>query len=226
MHITAIVPAAGMGTRLGSAVPKQFIELKGKPVLIYSLEVLDEAEGIADIIVSGSAPGVPVIKDLLHAFHIKKVIDVVEGGDERIQSVRNAFNRIGSADYVLIHDAVRPFITRGAVEKVIRAGISHGAAISAIPVTDTVKSVDANGVVVRNVDRRGLWLAQTPQVFRYSVLARAYEAYDKHPVAVTDESGMVESMGVRVKTVAGSIFNIKITKDEDLSLALLIARTA
>ncbi len=226
MRITAIVPAAGMGIRLGSAVPKQFMELEGKPVLIYSLEVLNQVEDISDIIVSGSASGVSVIKKLLRTFSIGKVLDVVEGGKERMQSVRNAFDTIRTTDYVLIHDAARPFVTRAVVEGVIRAGIAHDAAISAIPVNDTVKFVDAGGTIVRNVDRRGLWLAQTPQVFRHSLLARAYELYDRQPAEVTDESGMVELMGVPVKAVAGSLLNIKITNDDDLALARLIARTA
>ncbi len=223
MRVTAIVPAAGRGKRLGSTVPKQFIELEGKPVLMYSLEALDRIEEIQDIIISAHESEINTIQKLLSDFHIKKVVDVVQGGEERVQSVRNAFNRIGATDYVLIHDSVRPFITPGTVREVLAAGIAHGAAISAIPVTDTIKFADTNGVIVKNVNRRGLWLAQTPQVFKYNILAEAYRAYDKRPVDITDESGLVELTGVKVKIVAGSILNIKITREEDLILARLIA---
>ncbi len=224
MRVTAIVPAAGRGTRLGSIIPKQFIALDGKPVLIYSLKILDEIEEINEIIVSAQASEINTILKLIQDFDIKKVVDVIEGGEERIQSVRNAFNRIGSADYVLIHDSVRPFITKGIIKDVLMSGMSYGAAISAIPVTDTVKFADNKGIIVKNINRRGLWFAQTPQVFKYSILAEAYKMYDIHHADITDESGLVEQLGVKVRTVAGSIFNIKITKEEDLILAQLIVR--
>jgi 2-C-methyl-D-erythritol 4-phosphate cytidylyltransferase len=224
MRVTAIVPAAGRGTRLGSTIPKQFIALDGKPILIYSLKILDEIEEINEIIVSAQASEINTILKLIQDFDIKKVVDVIEGGEERIQSVRNAFNRIGSTDYVLIHDSVRPFITKGIIKDVLMSGMSYGAAISAIPVTDTVKFADNKGIIVKNINRRGLWFAQTPQVFKYSILAEAYKMYDVHHADITDESGLVEQLGVKVRTVAGSIFNIKITKEEDLILAQLIVR--
>ena len=223
MRITAIVPAAGRGRRLGSSVPKQFIEIDGKPILIHSLQTIDSVEEINEIIISAQTSEINTIQKLVQDFHIKKVLDVVEGGEERIQSVRNAFNRIGSTDYVLIHDSVRPFITKGLIKDVLMSGISYGAAISALPVTDTVKFTDNNGIIVKNINRSGLWLAQTPQVFKYSILAEAYRMYDARRVDVTDESGLVELLGVKVRTVAGSIFNIKITREEDLVLAQLIA---
>jgi 2-C-methyl-D-erythritol 4-phosphate cytidylyltransferase len=124
---------------------------------------------------------------------------------------------------VLIHDGVRPFITRDIVQRVLSAAVQHGAAISALPVTDTVKFTDKDGIIVRNINRHGLWLAQTPQVFRYRTLAEAYRRYDEHPIDITDESGLVEVTGVKVKTVPGSILNIKITLEEDLVLANMIA---
>ncbi len=223
MRITAIVPAAGRGTRLGATVPKQFIELEGRPVLVHCLGVLDNVELISAIIVSASQSETEIIRKMIKDFCIKKVTDVVEGGKERTQSVRNAFNRISSADYVLIHDAVRPFITESAVVDVIHAGISYGAAISAVPVTDTVKFADKDNIIVKNIERNGLWLAQTPQVFSYDLLSEAYRMYDRNPVEATDESGIMELQGTKVKIVQGSIFNIKITTESDLILAKLIA---
>ncbi|MGC8578725.1 MAG: 2-C-methyl-D-erythritol 4-phosphate cytidylyltransferase [bacterium] len=223
VKVTAIIPAAGRGMRLGFAEPKQFIKLNKKPVLIYCLEVLDTVEEINEIIISLQPSEVDRVKKLIKQFKIKKVVDLVNGGKERIDSVRNAFTRITSTDYVLVHDSVRPFITNRIVKDVLMAGISHGAAISAIPVTDTVKLADRD-LIVKTLDRKGLWLAQTPQVFKYEVLARAYKEYEKHPVEITDESGLVELLGIKVKIVPGSIFNIKITKKEDMMLAQLIAR--
>lgn len=223
MRITAIVPAAGRGTRLGTTVPKQFIELEGKPVLVYCLGVLDNVELIRDIIVSAPQSETDTIQKIIRDAGIKKVSHVVEGGKERTQSVRNAFERVASADYVLIHDAARPFISERAVTDVIHAGVSSGAAINAIPVTDTVKCTGADNVIIKNIDRTGLWLAQTPQVFRYDLLAEAYRAYDQDPVEATDESFIVERSGAQVRIVPGSIFNIKITTESDLTLARLIA---
>ncbi len=223
MRVTALVPAAGRGTRLGTTVPKQFIALNGKPLLLYSLEVLDSSEDVSGIIVAAQAADIGTIRDLVREYRIRKVVDVVQGGEERTQSVRNAFRAIGTADYVLIHDGVRPFITRDIVQRVLAAAVQHGAAISALPVTDTVKFADDDGSIVKNINRHGLWLAQTPQVFRYSILAEAYRHYDEHPVDITDESGLVELTGSKVKTVPGSIFNIKITREEDLLLATMIA---
>lgn len=221
-RVTAIVPAAGRGTRLGSTVPKQFIELNGKPIFIYSLEVLDRIEEIRNIIIAAQTSGIHVIERFINLFNIKKVTDIVEGGKERVHSVRNAFERIKSSDYVLIHDSVRPFITEKIVKDVLATAITHNAAISAIPITDTVKFADDNETIVKNINRRGLWCAQTPQVFQYSMLAKAYEVYDKLAVEITDESALVELSGAKVKIVKGSIFNIKITTEEDLLLAKLI----
>lgn len=223
MRITAIVPAAGRGVRLDPSMPKQFIEIEGKPILIHTLSALERVDRIDDIIISAHSSEITLIKKLIQDFGIKRVTEVVAGGTERTQSVRNAFNRIESADYVLIHDAVRPFITDQAFIDIINAGILHHAVISAIPVTDTVKLVDKDNMITMNVDRNGLWLAQTPQVFQYSVLAEAYLKYDKHPVDVTDEAGIVELAGIKVKVMAGSILNIKITTEADLKLGRLIA---
>ncbi len=223
MRITAIVPAAGRGVRLDPSMPKQFIEIEGKPILIHTLSALERVDRIDDIIVSAHSSEITLIKKLIQGFGIKRVTEVVAGGTERTLSVRNAFNRIKSADYVLIHDAVRPFITDQAFIDIINAGILHHAVISAIPVTDTVKLIDKDNMITMNVDRNGLWLAQTPQVFHYNVLAEAYRKYDKHPVDVTDEAGIVELAGIKVKVVAGSTLNIKITTEADLKLGRLIA---
>ena len=223
MRLTAIVPAAGRGRRLNSTVPKQFLSVGDKPVIIYSLEILDKMPEVRDIVIAGPAGEIDTIRKLISDFRIGKVTDVIEGGEERTQSVREAFVRVATADYVLIHDAVRPFITRELVKRTIDAGVSYGAAISAIPVTDTVKFVAGDGTIVKNVERGGLWLAQTPQVFGYGILSKAYAAYDRRPVETTDEAGLVELTGVKVKVVKGSIFNIKITGEDDLVLAKLIA---
>jgi len=224
VRVTAIVPAAGKGTRLGSTIPKQFIDLNGKPVFVYSLEVIDRIEEINEIIISAQASEISEVKRFVDKFNIKKVINIVQGGEERIQSVRNAFDTIKLTDYVLIHDSVRPFITEKIVKDVLMTAIAYGAAISAVPVTDTVKFVDNNDIIVKNINRKGLWYAQTPQVFKYSLLAEAYKLYDRHPVGITDESGLVELLGTKVKVVKGSIFNIKITTEEDLILARLIEK--
>jgi 2-C-methyl-D-erythritol 4-phosphate cytidylyltransferase len=223
MRITAIVPAAGRGVRLDSSVPKQFIEINGKPILIHTLSKLDSVDMISNIIIAAHTSEITLINKLTKDFGIKKVTDVVAGGAERTQSVRNAFNRIGSADYVLVHDAARPFITEQGIVDMVHAGILYGAAINAIPVTDTVKLVDKDNMITMNVDRKGLWLAQTPQVFKYSTMLDAYNNYDGKPIDVTDEAGIMELAGIQVRVVEGSIFNIKITTEADLNLARLIA---
>lgn len=221
--VTAIIPAAGKGVRLGFSEPKQFLEINKKPVLVYCLETLNSAKEINKIIISSQPTEIGRITQLVDRFKIKKVVDIVNGGEKRIDSVRNAFKSITSTDYVLIHDSVRPFITHELIKDVLLAGITYGAAISAIPVTDTVKFTDKD-LIIKTIDRKGLWLAQTPQVFKYDILYEAYKRYEKEPLEITDESSLVELIGIKVKIIHGSAFNIKITQKEDLILAQLIAR--
>ncbi|MCL4477592.1 MAG: 2-C-methyl-D-erythritol 4-phosphate cytidylyltransferase [Deltaproteobacteria bacterium] len=203
-------------------MPKQFIDIAGKPLLVYALEIIDNIPLINDIIISSPANNINFIKKLINDFNIKKVSDVVVGGNTRTQSVRNAFNKIKATDYVFIHDAVRPFITTRIITDVINRCLSTGAAICALPVMDTVKLIDGDDIVVKNVDRTNLWVAQTPQMFKYSMLTKAYEYYDQQPYDATDESSIIEQTGTKVSIVRGDIVNIKITTEADLNFAKTI----
>lgn len=209
--ISVIVPAAGMGTRFGADVPKQYLPLSGRPVLEHTLERL-LALGPAQLILA-VAPGDPQATQLAVASRCR----IVEGGKERSDSVLAGLNQmaVNDSDWVMVHDGVRPcFRTEDiqALVEVTRADDVGG--LLAVPVTDTVKRA-VGGQVQSTVDREDLWLAQTPQLFRFGVLK---QALDSAPVS-TDEASAVEALGLFPKIVEGHRSNIKITVPADLALA-------
>ena len=216
----AVVPAAGVGKRMGGAVPKQYLELHGKPVLQHTLERLASVEAFSGIVVAlGAEDG--YWPDLPCATH--PVIRTAPGGKERADSVLSALhslNGIADADdWVLVHDAARPCLTREDVEKLIAS--LHGdpvGGILALPVADTLKSVSA-GEILETVDRSRIWRALTPQMFRYAMLRHALEDAAERRLVVTDEASALELQGYRPKVVEGRPDNLKITRPEDLPLA-------
>ncbi|MBI3779778.1 MAG: 2-C-methyl-D-erythritol 4-phosphate cytidylyltransferase [candidate division NC10 bacterium] len=225
MHVTAIVPAAGKGSRFAGAVKKQFIELNGLPVLSYTLRALAASDALAAMIIVVPPGEESIGRDALSLARVDIEAEVVPGGQERQDSVYNGLLRAKpDTDMVLIHDGVRPFVSREVVLATLEAAKEWGAAVAAVPVTDTIKRVDADRLVVETPDRDQLWAVQTPQVFRYSLLMRAHLAVREHEIIATDDAALVERIGVRVKVVTGSYENFKITSEEDVPLAELILR--
>ena len=235
MKVIVIIPAAGLGTRMASAgakrvqvgTSKQFTELCGTPILIHTLRKFCESPGVSEIYIALRKNEIGPFRARLAkecSEGTKKMIQLVEGGEHRQSSVANALAAVSaeSNDIVLVHDAVRPFVTEQIIGDVIHAAQKHGAAIAAMPAVDTVKQVDrtADGAIVSaTMPRERLVMAQTPQGFRYDVLKRAFDEAAADGFLGTDEASLVERFGHEVAVVMGSPKNIKITSPSDLELA-------
>ena len=219
MSVCAVVPAGGTGTRMGGTVPKQFLELNGKPILYYTLKTLQDCGIISELIlVVPEKEYDNACTDWLGKPEI--VTKVVVGGEKRQDSVYNGFCELSQkTEIVLVHDGVRPFLSHQMIQKSVDAAREYGAAITAIPVNDTIKRVDDSGLVSQTVDREGLWRVQTPQVFRYELLQEAFKKANSEKFYGTDEGTLIEHLGKPVKVVEGSEQNIKITRPEDLRLS-------
>ncbi|NOT21862.1 MAG: 2-C-methyl-D-erythritol 4-phosphate cytidylyltransferase [Nitrospiraceae bacterium] len=228
--VVALVPAAGRGLRMGGSVPKQFLSIGGEPLIVQSLRVLQAASAIDQIVLAVPSADIEYCEREIVARHrFTKVTRVVAGGAERQDSVRCALAQIPSdTEIVLIHDAVRPFVTQRMVEEVVAAARKEGAAIIALPMRDTVKQVRKDGMIERTVDRNPLWLAQTPQAFRRDWIETAHRKGQIEGVQATDDSFLVEWLGHSVAVVEGSGENIKVTRPEDMVIgeAILAARKA
>ena len=219
MSVCAVVPAGGTGIRMGGTVPKQFLELNGKPILYYTLKTLQDCGIISELIlVVPEKEYDNACTDWLGKPEI--VTKVVVGGEKRQDSVYNGFCELSpQTEIVLVHDGVRPFLSHQMIQESVDAAREYGAAITAIPVNDTIKKVDDSGLVSKTVDREGLWRVQTPQVFRYELLEEAFKKANSEKFYGTDEGTLIEHLGKPVKVVEGSEQNIKITRPEDLRLS-------
>ena len=216
----AIVVAGGKGTRFGSDRPKQFLELKNIPVIVHTLLQFERCREIGGVVVVLPREEVHGFQSLAEPFALSKVLRVVPGGDTRAQSVRRGLATVEVAEIIAVHDGVRPLITPEEIDDVVSAARQNGAAILVAPVGDTVKEV-SNDRIARTIPRSNLRRALTPQCFRFEILKRAYESLDELEQAgtdVTDDSFLVERLGIDVVMVEGSARNIKITKQEDLKV--------
>ncbi len=225
----ALVPAAGRGLRMGGSVPKQYRAVGGVPLVVHSLRVLEAAPSIDAIILAVPPADIAYCRtEIVDAHRFAKVIKVVAGGEERQDSVRLALAAVDERfDIVLVHDAVRPFLTLQMVEEVIVAARKSGGAIIALPMRDTVKQVGTNQAIERTVDRAPLWLAQTPQAFRRDWLQEAHRKAHFEGIKATDDAFLFEWMGRAVVVVEGNGENIKVTRPEDMIIgeAILASRT-
>ncbi|MEN3327232.1 MAG: 2-C-methyl-D-erythritol 4-phosphate cytidylyltransferase [Acidobacteriota bacterium] len=216
----AIIAAAGTGTRMASDRPKQFLQLAGTPVIIHTLKVFEQCESINEVILVLPAAESAGFLSLAAKFGLRKLARVVPGGVTRADSVKRGLMaiRAATAEIVAVHDGVRPFVTAEEIDAVVTAAQTDGAAILVAPVTDTVKQI-RDSRVLQTLDRGGLRRALTPQCFRYDVLWQAYQAADVTDPSVTDESVLVEKLGIPVSVIEGSPRNIKVTTAEDLLIA-------
>lgn len=220
-QIAAIVPAAGIGSRMQQDKPKQYLTLHGKTILEHTLGVLLEYAPICRVILA-VAENDPYIKQLPFIHHPK--IQLVNGGATRAESVLNGLQRLAREQkqagslWALVHDAARPCLTHGDLDKMLQIQDDNGA-ILAIPATDTIKRADVHQQIRQTEDRSLLWLAQTPQFFRADLLRAALENAFKQGFVVTDEASAMELAGFRPHLVEGRSDNIKVTRPEDLALA-------
>ena len=232
MKVAVILPAAGLGTRMGKGSAektgtsrKQFMLLEGSPILIHTVRKFAASERVAEIVVAVRAEDLEWVGGMLAREFPGRRVRVVEGGNSRQQSVENALATLGpETPLVAVHDAVRPFIDPETIRQVFDEAAETGAAIVGVPVVDTVKQVSRATGRVRiraTLPREKLVMAQTPQVFRYDLLARAFELAREDGFLGTDEASMVERLDVEVSVVLGSDRNIKITKQGDMDLARL-----
>lgn len=224
MQVFAILPAAGLGTRMAGPEPKQFLDLGGIPILIHSLRAFAAARRVTTIYVAVRGSQIERVEAQVDEFGFTGRVRVVEGGDNRQESVAHALAVLPAKpeDIVLVHDAVRPLIDAATIDRTIDAVIEHGAAIVGLPAVDTIKQVrrTAHGAeVTSTIPREFIVQAQTPQGFRYDLLKRAFAEATATGFVGTDESSVVERAGLPVAVVAGSQVNLKITQPGDLELA-------
>jgi len=221
----AIIAAAGQGTRMAGKRPKQFLELAGTPILFHTLKAFEECDLIHETIVVIPAQESAGFLSLAGKYGLRKLAKVVAGGTTRADSVLKGLQAVreATAKVVAVHDGVRPFVTPDEIARTVAAAAAEGAAILVSKPVDTVKEVK-DGTVVRTLNRDDLRNALTPQCFQYKLLRRAYEQVDVNDPELTDESSLVERLGVRIAVVEGSARNIKITREEDLVIGEQLLR--
>lgn len=222
--VTAIIPAAGTGSRYSTNRNKLLETFCGKPVIAHTLAVIAASEYIENIIICTSGELMQDIKDIIKEFNIPKIKKVIKGGETRQESVYNGLLESNNADIVLIHDAARPLVSLDIINKCIETALSKKNNIAAVRVKDTIKKADkVSSLITETVDRSTLWSVQTPQVFVYKEILEAHEKL--RGCSYTDDSGMIEELGKNVFISTGSYENIKITTSEDLLLAEMIVNT-
>lgn len=226
MRVFAILPAAGLGTRMAGPQPKQFLSLGGIPILIHSLRAFAAVPRITQIVVAVRKPEMERVQSQIAEYDggFADRVHVVEGGDNRQESVSNALATVSAdpEDIVLVHDAVRPLIDAATIDRTIDAVQEHGAAIVGMPAVDTIKQVErtAHGAIITStIPRECIVHAQTPQGFRFSLLQSAFAEATADGFVGTDEASVVERAGHPVAVVPGSAVNLKITQPGDLELA-------
>jgi 2-C-methyl-D-erythritol 4-phosphate cytidylyltransferase len=237
-YTVAIIPAAGYGLRLKNKVSKPLIKIKGIPILIYALQTITRHALIKEVIIVANQNNIRAIKAKIKQYRIGKIKDIVLGGPTRRISVEKGLKKVSErADFVLIHDAVRPFIHQGIITQVIKEAGHSGAAIVGVPVKATIKKFkiippkrdsakcgknSKSKIIEKTINRSSLCEIQTPQVFRRDLIIKAYKRFKD--TDVTDDAALIEKLGVKVALVSGSYENIKITTPEDLALAEAIVR--
>jgi 2-C-methyl-D-erythritol 4-phosphate cytidylyltransferase len=213
-RVVAIIVAAGSSRRMQGA-DKLFAPLGSRPLIASSIAAFAAHPAIDELVIVASEANLDAVRQIANAPEAANVT-VVLGGRRRRDSVRNGLRAAGDCEYVVVHDAARPLVDAAMIDEALDGAREVGAALCAVPVSDTVKRADPSGRVSSTVTREGLWLAQTPQAFRTSLLLRAHESID---IDVTDDAALIELIGEPVKLVMGSTRNIKVTLPEDLALA-------
>ncbi|WP_250277333.1 2-C-methyl-D-erythritol 4-phosphate cytidylyltransferase [[Clostridium] colinum] len=213
----AIIVCSGIGKRMESNVPKQFIEINNKPIVCYTIDKFENCSKIDEIIIVTNKDYIDYFNsDIIKKYNYKKIVNVIEGGKERLNSVYNGINSIKcSNSIVLIHDGVRPFIDEKDIINIIDKTNKYDACILAVKAKDTIK-ICKNGFIEYTPNREDIWLAQTPQAFKYDIIKKAYDYCIKNNLFFTDDASAVENIGQKVMIIEGNYDNIKITTKEDL----------
>ncbi|MBC8015162.1 MAG: 2-C-methyl-D-erythritol 4-phosphate cytidylyltransferase [Sporomusaceae bacterium] len=218
--VTAIILAAGRGKRMDSSINKVFMLLVNQPILLHSVAAFSGCSYVDSLVVVAAPGEVLQVQEMLNNMAGIKPWQVIAGGSERQYSIANALKVIPqTADIVLVHDGARPLVTEECISRVVQASIQYKAAIAAVAVKDTIKSVNDSAVVTGTPDRRTLWSVQTPQGFNAQILHQAYNQAAQDGYLGTDDASLVERLGIDVKIVVGDYENIKVTTPEDLMIA-------
>ena len=218
--VYVIIPAAGSGSRIGGSVKKQFLQLHGKPIIVHTIRQFENCPDVDEIAVAVPESAIVEMEAFTSQYRLHKVGKVLTGGARRQDSVTNVLKRLPlkDSDIVLVHDGVRPFIEPQRISHLIKSCKEHGAAVLAVQPKDTIRRSNGGGFFDETLDRTALWLVQTPQAFKASILVKAFEKAKKDRFVSTDEAALVERTGVKVRIVEGSYDNIKITTPEDLEV--------
>lgn len=218
--VSVIFPAAGQGKRMQAGINKVLLTLGGEPILVRTLKTFSAVEEVEELIVVVAADEVAAVREQLQQVAGLKPFQVTAGGSERQYSIYNGLQQVAAAaDVVLVHDAARPMVTVKTIQAVIDTARAKGGAIAAVPAKNTIKVVDAEGLVVDTPPRSTLWEVQTPQGFRKDILVKANEAALADKFLGTDDASLVERIGAPVAVVESDYRNIKVTTPEDLLIA-------
>lgn len=223
MRVNAIIVAGGSGRRIGGSLPKQFLEVRGVPLIRRVASAIGHLQALTRVVIVARKEHWRLCRT-----HVAGVVPVdlvfAAAGPERQDSVASGLRVVEEeCDIVVVHDAARPFVTAGLLSRCLAGACECGAAFAALRATDTVKEVGEDGIVARTLDRPAIWLAQTPQAFRKELLVKAHERARRDGVRATDDAALVERLGVPVRAIEGEESNIKITTRLDLALAEAIA---
>lgn len=218
MSIKVIIPASGTGTRFGGNTPKQFMKIGGKEILAHSVSAFHQIRSIDEIIIASRLEYFERIKLIIRKNNFFKIKRIVEGGKLRQDSVFRALMNLECSenDFILVHDAVRPFVSMEKIAELIKEVKKFNCVISGLPVTETLKKINKKNFVEKTVDRENVWAIQTPQAFRYDILKKSFEKAYEDNFTGTDESSLAEHAGYKVKVIEGEKENIKITLKADL----------
>jgi len=222
--VFVIVPAAGSGTRIGGGIKKQFLPLRGKPIIVHTLQQFEHCPDVDEVALALPESAMSEMEAIVGRFRLHKVSKMIVGGAKRQDSVRHVLNRLllKDSDIILVHDGVRPFVEIKRIAHLLKVCKEYDAAVLAVQPKDTIRRSTGGGFFDQTLDRTALWLIQTPQAFRAKLLVKAFEKAKKDKFYSTDEAALVERLGVKIRIVEGSYDNIKITTLEDLELGQLI----
>ncbi len=218
--VTALIPCAGQGKRMGGAISKQYMEIFGRPLLAYTLDKFQGHSLVDEIVLIVRTEEITYCqREIVEKYGFSKVTALVPGGEERQDSVWQGLCTLGEeTDWVIIHDGVRPLVSGAVISLALETAFAKGTAVVGVPVKDTVKKVNPDLTVCETPPRESLWLVQTPQIFRKDILIDAYQQSYRQGWRGTDDASLVERMGTKVHMVRGEYNNIKVTTPEDLIL--------
>jgi 2-C-methyl-D-erythritol 4-phosphate cytidylyltransferase len=225
MRTFVIIPSGGLGKRTNAPLPKQYLQFHGKELIAYTLQVFQSSNQVDEIVVAAQSKFFPLLESIKTNFGLTKFTCLVEGGEERQYSVHNALRSLNAKDddIVLVHDAVRPLLTKEIIYDSVQNARKYGAAVVAMKAKDTL--INGTDSVLKYIDRSEIYYAQTPQAFKYKILLEAMKRAKEENFIGTDESMLVHRAGHEVKIVNGSSLNFKVTTDEDIKLLSMILKS-